>query len=245
MRVLAFTPSRANTSRRGQLLLQTITQARDTAGHPFDWHLYCQEGILAHNIANSAKATNLIQGVHTYPDNVGQHPPFNEALSLAVTGGYDFLLRLDDDCEFLSKRWLAKLIEISAAFDHGAILTPAVKGLKYPPPRTLEVEIKDFKVEMLLAAIGGICRLHPIAVITRPDDPYLSDVRLPLGSGDASGIGAWCQRQTDPIVPMVWCKNVRVRHTTKEQEEVDEEHFVTHNLFQRIPYIPPLECISQ
>jgi hypothetical protein len=157
-----------------------------------------------------------------------------------MAGDYDFLLRLDDDCEFLSKRWLAKLIDISAAFEHTAILTPAVKGLKFPPPRGLEQEIGDYKVEFLLEAIGGICRLHPISVLTREDDPYVSDVRLPLGSGDASGIGVWCQRN---IIPMIWAKNVRVRHTTKEQEEADEEHFVVHNLFQRLPYIPPMESL--
>lgn len=241
MKILAFTISRANTEARGKMFMQTIAQARDTAGYEFDWHIHCEEGTLAHDIAKTSKASGLIQIIVPYTRNVGQHIPFNSALEYAKQNGYDFLLRLDDDCEFLSKRWLAKLIRISEKFEHKALLTPAVRGLRFAPPRSLEREIGDFKIEFLLEAIGGICRLHPVEVLTNPDDPYISDVRLPLGSGDATGIGAWCQRN---IVPMIWCKNVRVLHATKEQEKADEEHFSMHNLLQRIPYIPAMDGLE-
>lgn len=239
MRILAFTVSRADTPKRGQMLLNTITQARATAGCEFDWHLYCQLDTIAERVGLSALTTGMIQELKAHPDNRGQHPPFNETLQAAQEGGYDFLLRLDDDGDFLTKRWLVKLLEVSAAFEHTAILTPAVKGLKHPPPRLSEVEVGGHKVELLTAAIGGLCRLHPVKVLV--DKGYHSDVRLPLGSGDASGMGDWAMRQRDPIVPMVWCKNIRVRHTTREQEREDKEHFLLHNLFQRIPYVPAIK----
>lgn len=244
MSILAMTVTRANTPARARALLETFTQGQGEAGIEFDWVVYCQEGTLGAAMALSTQATGLVKWVVAWPDNKGQHVAFNDAYERARTGGYDHLLRIDDDCQWRTKRWLVKMLEVSAVLEHKALVTPAVRGLKFPPPRFMPVTVKGHEIEFLEAAIGGLCRLHPMGVLT--EHKYVSDVRLPLGSGDASGIGEWAVKH---MIPMAWAKSIRATHTTSAQEESDGEHFILHDLFQRIPYIPawqpPVEGVEE
>lgn len=227
----AFTVSRANTPSRAQALLSTLTVGRDTAKADFVWTLYTERGTLAANIGESALATRVIDCLVLWDDNKGQHVAFNEAHKRAKEAGAQFLLRIDDDVQWLTKRWLAKLLEVNEAFEGKAIISPTVQGLKFPPERSEVVEVAGIPVEFLTEAIGGVCRLHPLPVI----EGYVSDVRHPLGAGDAVGMGRWCREN---ILPMVWAKTVRIRHDTKWQEKDDPKHFQQHSVWQHIPYIP-------
>lgn len=230
-KVLAFTVSRANTPERLRSLISTVTEGRDRARAPFHWILYCPQDSLAATFAQSAQASALFDEVVVWPDNKGQHVAFNSAKDRAKEGGFDFLLRVDDDVEWLTHGWLAKLLHASSLFDDKAILGPKVVGLKNPPERTEEVEYQGIPVEFLTAAIGGICRLHPMPLLAA----YDSDVRLPLGSGDAVGIGRYCLAN---VIPMVWVKTVKVRHLTAKQDNLDPKHKALQSLFYLIPYIP-------
>lgn len=235
-RVLAYTITRANTPQRSRLLLNTITHGVDQAGYKFDWHVFVNGNCLASDIALSASRARLITGTMGFPVNRGQHPPTNLAIKMALEGDYDYLLRIDDDVEWETKRWLAKLIEVSESFEDRAIVAPHVLGLKFPV-HTSENSFhsKGLPCKLAFDALGGICRLHPTVLLK--EFPYHADTRQPMGFGDATGIARWAAQH---MIPMVVSQSVRVKHakTTKGQEAEDNEHFSTHSLFQRCPWIP-------
>jgi glycosyltransferase involved in cell wall biosynthesis len=193
---------------------------------------------LGYDVINVAHNTGLVDDVHIYADNVGQHVAWNEAYSRAKAEGAKYFLRIDDDCEFLSKRWLKKLVACSRAFEDKFIVSPTVKGLKHPPARSQICTVSGIEVEFLVDAIGGICRLHPISLLDEQDVPYVADVRKPLGAGDATGIASWAREHK---VPMAYVRQVRVRHSTARQEKADPTYFENHGLYQVVPYIPTYE----
>ena len=237
-RILCYTISRASTAERAKLFLSTLTQGRDTAGCDFDWEVHGNSH-LASSIAESTLAAGVIQRHVPHAWNVGQHPPTNAAIKRALDEGYDYLLRVDDDVEWLTKRWLIKLIEAEQALStegHKFILSPTVHGLRNPPKTADPVEVAGMTLKFIEeGALGGICRLHPVACFR--EHPYESDVRLPMGLGDASGIGKWA---TEHCYFMAYLGHIRVRHAkgTAGQEAQDPQHFDDHTLLQHLPYVP-------
>jgi hypothetical protein len=217
---------------RTRLLQSTIVEARKTAGGEFHW-LACSSGAgpEARQYLDVAHDTKLVDEVKHWDENVGQHVAWNYAYEQAKTAGADYFLRIDDDCHFISKRWLAKILEFSQLVDDRMIISPTVRGLKHPPETSSLCVVMGQPVEFLREAIGGVCRLHPMDRI----EAYSADVRKPLGSGDATGMALYCK---DNTIPMVYLKRVRVRHTTKVQEGADPSHFSEHEMCQSIPYIP-------
>lgn len=235
--IYAYTITRANTAARARLLLETITQARETAGVDFYWQVFCQLGTMAKEVCNNAFDLGLINNVMFYHDNVGQHVATNDAIQAATSQEAKYLLRLDDDVEFKTKQWLKKLLEASVLLEDKMIISPVVRGLTNQPQRSEPCTVNTVELEFLVDAIGGICRLHPMSVICAEKDPYVSDVRLALGAGDATGIAAWCKKNT---IPMAYIRTINVRHAkgTKGQIESDPIYHGLHDLFQHIPYIP-------
>jgi len=172
--------------------------------------------------------------------NVGQHVIMNMMIEKAKDEGYEFLLRLDDDCKFVTKRWLAKLVDASKSLGGSFIVSPTILGLKHLPERSETVEVEGIEVKFLFDAIGGVCRLHNVANLTDPEYPYVADVRMPLGFGDATGIGVWCKNSPKEARRwMVYLDRVRVKHSTYLQEKEDKVYYKQHDMFQQIPYIPP------
>ena len=233
MKVAVFTITRAATPERLRLLQETLTLGNRTAGMDFDWYVYVSGGECA-SVLKAARDTKLVYGQRIYSENVGQHVAWNDAFREAKRDRCDYLVRVDDDCEFLTKRWLRKLVDASILLDDRFILAPMVRGLKNPPQRSNKIEIKGLELWFLRDAIGGVCRLHPMDLIGGVK-PFVADVRKPLGSGDATGIAAWAK---DNVIPFAYLNSVRVRHTTVRQEVRDEEYFDRHDIFQHVPYIP-------
>lgn len=229
--ISAFLISRASTPQRLQMLADTIVDARNTAGMEFDLTVYA--------LTEEAEkvASSLGVPVVRHSENVGQHVVTNQAIEDADEAGSTHLLRLDDDVHFTTKGWLRKLMGASTLFGHTFIISPTVKGLNNPPPRSEMVEVHGIKVKFLTTAIGGICRLHHMEALRNPDNPYVSDVRLPLGSGDATGIAAWAIRNK---YWMVYLDSVVVKHRkgTSGQVKEDPSYHASHGLFQVLPYIP-------
>jgi hypothetical protein len=239
--IYAFTVTRASTAQRRQLLLETITNARATAGEPFYWTVV-SSGASPETVAalRTCLEAGTIDNLLVYRDNVGQHVAWNQAFQRAVELGSYYFLRLDDDVEFLTKRWLKKLVEASKRLQDRMILSPVVKGLLAPPPTSDTTQVAGVPLRFLEAAIGGVCRLHPVHVLQgHPDGkaPYVADVRKPLGFGDATGIARWAREN---LVPMAYVATVRVRHArgTQGQMTEDPEYFEDHALWQVVPYIP-------
>lgn len=240
-KVLGFLITRADTPTRIGLFCNTVTDALNTAGMDFDLVVhYWQDHIL--NAVGGLCAT-LQKPIEAkgWDENVGQHVVMNYMLNLAKEEGYEYLLRLDDDCKFLTKRWLVKLVEAAEKLGPAFIIAPTVHGLKHPPERSDIATVSGVEVRFLIEAIGGVCRLHNVASLTDESYPYVADVRGPLGFGDATGIARWCQNSPqDNKKWMVYLNQVRVKHSTLKQEEEDEEYFKQHDLFQHLPYIPPI-----
>ena len=241
-KVYCYTITRASTPDRARLLNNTLTLGRNTADYEFHWHVHCNgSGSLGEHIVESAKAVGVIDSYTVSQDNEGQHPPANLAIKLALEEGYDYLLRVDDDVEWLSKRWLVRLIEASQALGDKLVLSPKVKGLRWLPPQSQTIEVEGVPIRIVEGPLGGICRLTPTSLLRLK--PYVSDVRLAMGGGDAGGIEKWATR-TKPIIPLAYCEHIRIRHakTTNQQEKDDPKHFNDHALFQVMPYIPVLPC---
>ncbi len=237
-KVLVYTISRANTPGRAKLLNDTLTLGRNTADYPFHWHVYVNgTGTLAAHIADAAFSIKVIDSYSVSEANVGQHVWVNAAHQKALEEGYDYVVRTDDDVEWNSKRWLAKLVEASITLRDAFVLSPVVKGLRWQPSQSNQIDIEGIPLKIIEGPIGGICRLTPTALLKVK--PYVSDVRLPMGGGDAAGIGRWAMHG-DPLVYLAYCQHIRIRHakSTDGQEAADPLHFKEHDLFQHLPYIP-------
>jgi glycosyltransferase involved in cell wall biosynthesis len=181
--------------------------------------------------------SGVVDSFTVSPHNEGQHPPTNRAIARAIAEGYDYLLRVDDDVEWITKRWLAKLVEAAVALGDDKVISPMVKGLRWQPPQFNEVEIEKIPVKFVEGPLGGICRLTSVKLLK--EKPYVSDVRLPMGGGDAGGVGAWAMNVV-PITFLAYCQHIRVRHakSTDTQVHDDPRHFEDHALYQHMPYIP-------
>ena len=233
--IYAFTVTRANTPERCRQLVSTVTEARRTAGQEFFWHVV---GSAADEEAlKMLYKAGLINSYDWRAENIGQHIAWNNAYGLAeamfkLHGHTDYFLRLDDDVEFKTKRWLRKMTQASVTFDDKFLISPTVRGLKHKPPVSMPCEVRGIEVEFLTVAIGGICRLHPARLLA--EHAFVADVRKPLGSGDATGVGAWAVQHK---IPMVYLRHVNVRHA-RSNEAMASDDLVVHDIFQHIPYIP-------
>jgi hypothetical protein len=238
-KVLVYTVTRCNTPERARLLASTITSGRDTAGMDFDWHCYTSSDTLGANVLESALSIDQIQRLELWPHNKGQHVANNDAVAHALSHDYTHVIRIDDDVEWISKRWMARLVEASVALDDKFVLSPRVRGLRNPMETSQVVEVSGIPLAFVFDAIGGICRLTPTSLLKT--HPWISDVRMPMGIGDAVGIAKWAKHH---IIPMAYVTTIKVRHaqSTDGQEQSDPGHFEKHAMFQIIPYIPPLEA---
>lgn len=233
MKIHAVTCTRATSSARLRLLKETVEGARNLAGIDFTWHFHTNEAPQAADLCDELLNSGLITSCASSTINLGQHIPFNEQLESARRSGCDYFLRLDDDVEFITKRWLDRLCKASVTLSDEMILSPVIRGLISPPVTSSPTRVKGVPLLFLVQAIGGICRLHPIKLMTG----YTSDVRQPLGAGDASGIATYCRARS---IPMAYVSSIAVRHakTTVGQREDDPQYHALQPLFQAIPYIP-------
>ena len=230
-RCLAFVISRAASPDRLLRLRDTLTKGRATAGSPCDWLLWAnspQAFVLAEDIGIDIRGNGT---------NVGQHVAFSEVLEEARCANYEYLLRVDDDADFITRNWLRRLIEVSEEIYHSkhhhAIIAPRVLGLKNP----IEVQgtlATKRGVLQFVRITGGVCRLMPLASLGE----YIPDVRQAMGAGEATSLATYCTRKVVPMFIVPW---VRVRHQTEVQEAADAGYFDHHKIFQAIPYVPPLK----
>lgn len=239
-RVLAYTTTRATTPQRRTLLEATIREGRGRAGYDFEWSVwdYSQDTATC-DLLTQLFDEHLIS--HPYHGaNEGQHVAFNHHLRLAHQQGYEYLLRVDDDVEWMSQRWLAKMMEAATKLGPQFILSPTIKGLNMPPEMSQVVDVNGIPCKFMTQAIGGACRLHPLPLLLEAPTPYVSDVRKPLGSGDATGIMKWAKEMTSLGYPVyaVWLDHIRIKHATTTQVATDPTYHSLHDLFQHIPYIP-------
>lgn len=223
-RVLAFTPTFGG--RRS--LAGTINDARRNADYPFDWHVFC--GRPTPGRARELEAMQdrgAIQGYTLWAENRGQHHATRAALEAAESGGYHWLLRIDDDISFPTKRWLRKLLgrmkDMRDGPGHGQDLYvggPDIRGLQYPPQPVGWQVVAGETVE-LMAALGGGVRIHPVALF----EGFEADVYAQMRRTDPDQIANWVVG--DRYGALVRFPEIRVKHHTREleaQDGPDEAH---------------------
>ena len=223
MSILAFTVTHGDRV----YLPSLVRKARGTAGTWFDW-LVVLSGASPRQRAEADVLLNHperrgIQHLVSWDENRGQHHAFAEALALARQGGYRWLLRLDDDCRFKTKRWLKKLVEQTEALRERAgdpverlVVGPKVIGLKHPVKPIGVIEKGQRFPAQVVPLLGGVCRLHPVRLL----DGFTPPVWEPLGRGDPEAIAEWVKRAGGMLVRF---PNIRVLHPTEELEARDSD----------------------
>lgn len=219
-RILAYTVTHG--ARR--YLPRLIPDARGTAGVWFDWLLVLsgadeEQHAAAKKLLDKSKFGG-VQFVTAFKENRGQHWATKFAFELARDRQYDWLLRIDDDIQFRTKRWLKKMIErlVHLKFAAGdqeyrLVATPVVKGLKNPIQALGIIQGlrgQDFPCEIIEKA-GGACRLHNLRFFnTFEPNPY-----APLGRRDPESVMEYVIQNGGMFVRF---PDIRVYHPTVELE---------------------------
>lgn len=227
-KILAYTIT--HQSRR--FLPQVVPAARATAGLWFDWLVVLSDpdatlAEQADRLLHDPKGHG-VQHLKSWPgENRGQHWGTKVALELARSGGYEWLLRIDDDIGFKTKNWLRKMLDrliwLRAAVDdptHRIVAAPKVIGLNNPlhPIGVIELPGQDFPCEVM-DVLGGACRLHPTALL----DDFVPDLYAPVGRTDPEQLARHLiGKPGQPSRGMqVRFPDIRVVHRTTQIEEQD------------------------
>jgi len=251
-RILVYTVSRADTPEQVARAVASLNRGKEWAGIEHEWILWSN--------APGINATSM-EGFVRWGDgeNVGQHVPLGKIIDYArcddkkscerlmmighgdyCTPRFDFIVRVDDDVEWMSKNWLKRLVEIELrlheasknVIDGGVwpVLGPRVKGLNHQIPIAEKVKIDGIPI-FVVPILGGLCRLHHVSFF----EGYKADCRRAMGSGDATSV---TDHSVDIKVPLLQAYWVRVAHKTAKMESEDPGYFKNHGLYQSIPYIP-------
>lgn len=234
-KVLIYTVSRANSITRVKSALESLHHAQSTAGHPHEWILWAN----APGIHEASKLSWLNGQRWNDGINTGQHVALSEILKYARSNNFDFILKADDDLQWLTKNWLKKLLEIeSSCFNFSnrhQVIGASVVGLKNPIPVIAKIKVAKHPLKVV-SIIGGACRLHHISFF----DDYIPDCRRALGAGGDVSIAQHAEKIG---VGMLISHHVRVAHRTEEMESADPEYFNEHQMFQCIPFVPKYENV--
>lgn len=264
MKVLGFTPTYADAAEKFKKL---IPEARGSSGKWFDWAVYAGEttpetvDVLRGHLRHPLGAG--IQYLTVWPENRGQHHATLEALRLARALGYEWLLRIDDDVEFKTQRWLKKMLErlhelhrlqkantetliaragvegperermLAHASRHRMVAGPTVKGLRQPPEVKALIELGQPYVVECVELLGGVLRLAPVPLL----EGYEPDVTMPVGRGDPQQLAAYLEREQGFLVRF---KDIRVGHDTRAIEGA-EDAWKAHRrrMGHYWPWVPP------
>lgn len=234
MKILAFTPTHG----RLRKFPQTYKQARGKAGIWFDWAVFA--GSVQPDYAEylqSLVAPEGLQHLTIWPENRGQHHAWTEALELARKGEYDFILRIDDDIEFKTERWLKKMVErLYDLKKRGEdktlrfVAVPKILRLKNPIPAMGVIEKDQPYPAEVLEVTGGGVRLVPLHLL----DGYAPDTKLPLRRGEPQDLHTWL---VDKAMFLRF-PDIRVIHDTavNEADQTPEEALV-HRMGVYWPYL--------
>lgn len=145
---------------------------RNTSGYSFD-HFVIDNG-------SSDKTVEYLRQTATKvilnQDNKGISIASNQALDM-IGDDYDIIMKVDNDCLFLTDGWLAKMVEIWET-NHMLALSCYIQGLKDNPggsPRIVYGTIKDELIGMT-RHLGGICHF----VSAKAYDDFRWDEDSPL-----------------------------------------------------------------
>jgi len=172
---------------------------------------------------------HLLAGLRLSPVNLGIDGGIR--LGLDATGSaYDYVAKVDNDCEFIESDWLEALLDVCECFSRRIVVSPYVEGLganSGGPERESHVRCAGHSVG-LTKHVGGLCILAPARAYQDfcfkgrtlhggTDEAFSIHVRLRLG------------------YQMGYVEDVRVRHmdTTAGQQAKYPEYFRERQEIQR------------
>jgi hypothetical protein len=154
-------------------------------------------------------------------------------LDECVRLGYDWHIRVDDDCWINSKTWLTKLLYAQEKLkDVGgyAVLGLNVLGLDNPPPTDRAFDIKRNTVLEHVYILGGIFRMAPMSLMRY----FRWDERQAMGFGDATQFASYC----DSVgMKMFRMRMLQCSHggSTQTQVIANDDWNHEHDMLQFIP----------
>ncbi len=123
-------------------------------------------------------------------ENIGLCPGLNRLLDAeALLGGYDVIVRFDNDCEVTQPDTLRACAEVAVEYD--AIVAPRVLGLRNPPPTGDAVILGNYTVDST-SILGGVFMAIPARLFTELG--YRFDESSPLALGDEKIVPWWRAR---------------------------------------------------
>jgi glycosyltransferase involved in cell wall biosynthesis len=130
---------------------------------PYD-HFVIDNGSTDGTVAFLRSAEERFAGVVFNCENLGLDQATNQALEL-IGGDYDFIVKVDNDCEFVDRGWLEALVDVCEAFDRRIAVSPRAEGTgpgEYDGghPRSRWVR-RAGRVVGLTDHAGGLCLLAP------------------------------------------------------------------------------------
>jgi len=168
-----------------------------------------------------------------HPFNVGQHVAHNEMLDECSRRGYEWHIRVDDDCWFTTRKWLSRLLAVQKSVKEFtgkyAVLSPTIDGLDAPPEAQHSYDVGRQVAEQV-DMLGGIFRMAPMGLMRY----FRWDERQAMGFGDATQFKHFCD-STGTL--MLRIRGVRATHgdSTKKQQEADPAWGYEHDMLQHVP----------
>lgn len=218
------------TMNRLDYTVRTFESLRSSTSTPFD-HYIVDNGSTDGTLAYLAQHEDDFAEVATNGENVGLDVATNQALDL-IGEGYDYIIKVDNDCEFVDPGWLEVLLEVCEARGRRIALSPRATGLGPPHldgghPR-YAFELCNGYTLGLSKHVGGLCLLAPAetysgfrfkgnALHGNQDVLFSLHVRLDLG------------------YEMGYVEDVRVRHMDTTQGQVSRypEYFANRDEWNR------------
>lgn len=175
---------------------------------------------------------------HEHAFNCGQHVAHNEMLDECVRRGYDWHIRIDDDCFINSRTWTRKLLgmqeHIKEIRGKYAVLGINVGGLYDPPQAIRAFEVAPGKTDggifELVEMLGGIFRMSPMYLMRY----FRWDERQAMGFGDATQFRSFCE-STDTIMFRIRTIHATHGESTQKQNEKSPDWSHSHDMLQYIP----------
>jgi len=230
MKIATFTLTRE----RLDYTQRTFAEIKGTAGIEFD-HFVLDNGSRDGTPEWLEKNKDLFKKVILSPDNKGLWGGINIILKETnFFEGYNYVLKLDNDVEFITDCWLRRLALMSAEMGNKVVLSPYVDGLGSGlggAPRYSHELIAGNKISYS-HHVGGIC-------LFTSQDAYKASGYFPGCLGKAQGWDVFfCGRAKNMGYKIAYLEDVKIKHmdTTVEQEKIRPDYYNRKVLEARIPY---------
>lgn len=157
-------------------------------------------------------------------ENIGISKASNMALKQILPGGYDLIIKMDNDCEIVSDNIVGQVVEIFSdakkkKFNNKFVLSPRVEGINNQPKRQGGTQLAGRTIGYT-SIVGGLFHIVQSEVYSK----YSYPVDLPLGWGQDDDFCAWF-KQNGGFVGYIEGLVVNHYETTSGQAAKYPEYF--------------------